>query len=162
VPRNDNLPHHPGAFAFAPARPPAELTALMPRPSLPEPASPRGELVIRTIAMPADTNSKGDIFGGWLLSQMDLGGAVRARNVAHGRVATVAIEGMSFLYPVFVGDIVTCYARLQGIGRTSMKIDLEAWVQRQTDGSVHRVTEGIFTYVALDEAGRPRPVRRDP
>lgn len=134
----------------------------MPRPSTPEPAGSRGDLVIRTIAMPADTNSKGDIFGGWLLSQMDLGGAVLARNVARGRVATVAIEGMSFLYPVFVGDIVSCYARLQSTGRTSMKIDLEAWVQRQTDGSVHRVTEGIFTYVALDEAGRPHPVRRDP
>jgi len=133
----------------------------MPRAPLPEPAGPRGELVIRTIAMPADTNSKGDIFGGWLLSQMDLGGAVLARNVARGRVATVAIEGMAFLYPVYVGDIVTCYARLQATGRTSMTIDLEAWVQRQTDGSVHRVTEGIFTYVALDETGRPHPVHRD-
>ena len=111
--------------------------------------------------MPADTNSKGDIFGGWLLSQMDLGGAVLARNVAHSRVATVAIEAMSFIYPVFVGDIVTCYASLQSVGRTSMKIDLEAWVQRQTDGSLHRVTEGLFTYVALDDAGRPHPVRRE-
>ena len=110
--------------------------------------------------MPADTNSKGDIFGGWLLSQMDLGGAVLARNTAPGRVATVAIEGMSFLFPVYVGDIVTCYARLLGVGRTSMRIDLEAWVQRQADGSLHRVTEGIFTYVALDVAGRPRSVRR--
>lgn len=131
------------------------------RPPSPQPAGPRGELVIRTIAMPADTNSKGDIFGGWLLSQMDLGGAVLARNVAHSRVATVAIEAMSFIYPVFVGDIVTCYASLQSVGRTSMKIDLEAWVQRQTDGSLHRVTEGLFTYVALDDAGRPHPVRRE-
>jgi len=132
----------------------------MPRaPSAPT-AQPRGELVIRTIAMPADTNSKGDIFGGWLLSQLDLGGAVLARNTARGRVATVAIDGLSFLYPVYVGDIVTCYARLLGVGRTSMRIDLEAWVQRQSDGSLHRVTDGIFTYVALDGAGRPRPVRR--
>ncbi len=129
-------------------------------PSPPPPAAPRGELVIRTIAMPADTNAKGDIFGGWLLSQMDLGGAVLARNVSHSRVVTVAIEGMSFIYPVFVGDIVTCYARLQSVGRTSMKIDLEAWVQRDTDGSLHRVTEGIFTYVAVDKAGRPHLVRR--
>jgi acyl-CoA thioesterase YciA len=110
--------------------------------------------------MPADTNSNGDIFGGWLLSQMDLGGAVLARNVAHSRVVTVAIEAMSFIYPVYVGDIVTCYARLQSIGRTSMKIDLEAWVQRHTDGSLHRVTEGVFTYVAINRAGRPHLVRR--
>jgi acyl-CoA thioesterase YciA len=110
--------------------------------------------------MPADTNAKGDIFGGWLLSQMDLGGAVLARNVTRSRVVTVAIDAMSFLYPVYVGDIVTCYARLQSVGRTSMKIDLEAWVQRQTDGSLHRVTEGVFTYVAITKAGRPHPVRR--
>ena len=116
--------------------------------------------MIRTIAMPADTNSNGDIFGGWLLSQMDLGGAVFARNLAHSRVATVAIEAMSFIHPVLVGDIVTCFASLQSIGRTSMKIDLEAWVQRHTDGPLHRVTEGLFTYVAIDEAGRPHPVRR--
>jgi acyl-CoA thioesterase YciA len=128
-------------------------------PALP-PAAPKGDLVIRTIAMPADTNSNGDIFGGWLLSQMDLGGAVFARNLAHSRVATVAIEAMSFIHPVLVGDIVTCFASLQSIGRTSMKIDLEAWVQRHTDGPLHRVTEGLFTYVAIDEAGRPHPVRR--
>jgi acyl-CoA thioesterase YciA len=115
---------------------------------------------MRTIAMPADTNSKGDIFGGWLLSQMDLGGAVLARKVTRSRVVTVAIDAMSFLYPVYVGDIVTCYARLQSVGRTSMKIDLEAWVQRETDGSLHRVTEGVFTYVAVNRAGRPHPVRR--
>jgi acyl-CoA thioesterase YciA len=129
-------------------------------PPAPQPAAPKGDLVIRTIAMPADTNSNGDIFGGWLLSQMDLGGAVFARNLAHSRVATVAIEAMSFIHPVLVGDIVTCFASLQSIGRTSMKIDLEAWVQRHTDGSLHRVTEGLFTYVAIDEAGRPHPVRR--
>lgn len=129
-------------------------------PPAPPPAAPKGDLVIRTIAMPADTNSNGDIFGGWLLSQMDLGGAVFARNLAHSRVATVAIEAMSFIHPVLVGDIVTCFASLQSIGRTSMKIDLEAWVQRHTDGSLHRVTEGLFTYVAIDEAGRPHPVRR--
>jgi acyl-CoA thioesterase YciA len=129
-------------------------------PPAPQPAAPKGDLVIRTIAMPADTNSNGDIFGGWLLSQMDLGGAVFARNLAHSRVATVAIEAMSFIHPVLVGDIVTCFASLQSIGRTSMKIDLEAWVQSHTDGSLHRVTEGLFTYVAIDETGRPHPVRR--
>ena len=115
---------------------------------------------MRTIAMPADTNSKGDIFGGWLLSQMDLGGAVLARNVTRRRVVTVAIDAMSFIYPVHVGDIVTCYARLKSVGHTSMKIDLEAWVQRRTDGSLHRVTTGVFTYVAVNRTGRPRPVRR--
>jgi acyl-CoA thioesterase YciA len=130
------------------------------RPLSPPPARPQGDIVIRTIAMPADTNANGDIFGGWLLSQMDLGGAVFARNLARSRVVTVAIEAMSFLYPVFVGDIVTCYARLQSVGRTSMKIDPEAWVQRHTDGSLHRVTEGVFTYVAINKAGRPHPVRR--
>jgi len=129
-------------------------------PTPPTPASPRGELVVRTIAMPADTNANGDIFGGWLLSQMDLGGAVLARTIARSRVVTVAIDGMAFLYPVFVGDIVTCYASLQAVGRTSMKIELEAWVQRQTDAAPHRVTEGRFTYVATDDGGRPHPVRR--
>jgi acyl-CoA thioesterase YciA len=129
----------------------------MSQPATP-PANPQGELVIRTIAMPADTNSNGDVFGGWLLSQMDLGGAVLARNRARSRVVTVAVDGLSFLYPVCVGDIVTCYARLQGVGRTSLKVDIEVWVQRHTDGAVHRVTEGVFTYVAIDGAGRPHPV----
>jgi acyl-CoA thioesterase YciA len=126
----------------------------------PVPARPDGELVIRAIAMPADTNSNGDIFGGWLLSQMDLGGAVLGRNTAHCRVTTVAIDAMSFLHPVYVGDIVTCYARLLRVGRTSMRIDVEAWVQRHSDGSHLRVTEGIFTYVAIDDTGRPQPVNR--
>jgi len=110
--------------------------------------------------MPADTNANGDIFGGWLMSQMDLGGSVLARNIAQSRVATVAVDGMSFLNPVDVGDIVTCYASLLRVGRTSMKIDIEAWVQRHRDGSVLRVTAGIFTYVAIDADGRPQPVCR--
>ena len=121
---------------------------------------PTGELVIRTIAMPADTNANGDIFGGWLLSQMDLGGAILARGTAHCRVTTVAIDGMTFLQPVNVGDIVTCYAHLFGIGRTSMKIRVEAWVQRFTDGPPLHVTEGTLTYVAIDAAGKPQPVKR--
>lgn len=110
--------------------------------------------------MPADSNANGDIFGGWLMSQMDLGGAILARNTAHSRVTTVAIDGMSFLHPVCVGDTVSCYAKLISIGRTSMKIDVEAWVQRYTDGSTHRVTEGAFTYVAIDAAGKPHSVKR--
>jgi acyl-CoA thioesterase YciA len=123
-------------------------------------ALPTGELVIRTIAMPADANANGDIFGGWLLSQMDLGGAILARGTAHCRVTTVAIDGMAFLRPVNVGDIVTCYAHLLGIGRTSMKIRVEAWVQRFTDGPPLHVTEGTMTYVAIDDSGKPHAVKR--
>ena len=132
----------------------------MPPANSPAPSVPTGEVVIRTIAMPADSNANGDIFGGWLMSQMDLGGAILARNTAHSRVTTVAIDGMSFIHPVCIGDTVSCYAKLISIGRTSMKIDVEAWVQRYTDNSVHRVTEGVFTYVAIDANGKPHPVKR--
>ena len=126
----------------------------------PCPTEPQGELVIRTIAMPADTNANGDIFGGWLMSQMDLGAAIVAKNLSRSRVTTVAVDGMVFLNPVFVGDIVNCHAKLLKVGRTSMKIDVEAWVQRGKDGTRLRVTEGVFTYVAIDDAGRPQPVHR--
>jgi len=125
-----------------------------------EPAQPTGELVIRAIAMPSDTNSNGDIFGGWLMSQMDLGGAVLARNVARSRVVTVAVEAMSFVAPVNVGDTVTCYARLARIGRTSIKIELEVWVSHYAHDQPRRVTAGTFTYVAIDENGKPHPVQR--
>ena len=124
------------------------------------PSEPKGELVIRTIAMPANTNSNGDMFGGWLLSQMDLGGAIYARNVAHSRITTVAIDAMNFLCPVYVGDIVSCHASLQKVGRTSLRIDVEAWAQRHKGGERVRVTHGIFTYVAIDDEGRPHPVHR--
>lgn len=127
---------------------------------VPPPAEPHGELVIRTIAMPADTNANGDIFGGWLMSQMDLGAAIVAKNISRSRVTTVAVDGMVFLNPVYVGDIVNCHATLVKVGRTSMKIDVEAWVQRGKDGALLRVTEGVFTYVAIDEQGRPHPVHR--
>ncbi|MBI2813598.1 MAG: acyl-CoA thioester hydrolase YciA [Opitutae bacterium] len=127
---------------------------------IPRPAEPQGELVIRTIAMPADTNANGDIFGGWLMSQMDLGAAIVAKNLSRSRVTTVAVDGMVFLNPVYVGDIVNCHAKLLKIGRTSMKIDVEAWVQRGKDGTLLRVTEGVFTYVAIDDSGRPHPVHR--
>jgi acyl-CoA thioesterase YciA len=132
----------------------------MPAPDSSAPTVPTGEVVIRTIAMPADANANGDIFGGWLMSQMDLGGAILARGTAHCRVTTVAIDGMSFLRPVNVGDVVTCYGRLLGIGRTSMKIAVDAWVQRYADTTMQRVTEGTFTYVAIDDAGKPQPVKR--
>jgi acyl-CoA thioesterase YciA len=132
----------------------------MTAPASAAPAVPIGEVVIRTIAMPGDANANGDMFGGWLMSQMDLGGAILARGTAHGRVTTVAVDGMSFLRPVHVGDIVTCYAKLLNIGRTSMKIAVEAWVQRYADTTMLQVTEGTFTYVAIDEQGKPQPVKR--
>jgi acyl-CoA thioesterase YciA len=131
--------------------------AAMPTPEVTE---PQGELVIRTIAMPADTNANGDIFGGWLMSQMDLGAAIVAKNISRSRVTTVAVDGMVFYNPVYVGDIVNCHARLLKVGRTSMRIDIQAWVQRGRDGTLLKVTEGIFTYVAIDDNGRPHPVHR--
>ena len=132
----------------------------MSAPASPAPAAPHGEVVIRTIAMPADANANGDIFGGWLVSQMDLGGAILARSTALSRVTTVAIDAMSFIRPVCVGDTVTCYAQLLHVGRTSMKISVEAWVHRYTADAQQHVTEGHFTYVAIDSDGKPHPVKR--
>ena len=121
---------------------------------------PKGELVIRTIAMPADTNPSGDIFGGWIMSQMDLGSGIIAAKTSQSRVVTVAMDGMSFLQPVRVGDTVACYAWVEKIGRTSMTIPVEAWVQRYMSGEQVRVTRAVFTYVAVDSEGKPIPVRR--
>lgn len=117
-----------------------------------------GELCIRTLAMPADTNANGDIFGGWLLSQMDVGGGVFASKVARSRTVTVAIEAMNFRKPVYVGDLVSVYAKLVRLGRTSITVHLEAWVLRRKESRAIRVTDGNFTYVSIDEEGRPRPV----
>lgn len=125
------------------------------------PEQPKGELVIRTVAMPADTNPNGDIFGGWLMSQMDIGSGILASKTAKARVATVAVEGMSFLRPVKVGDTVACYAWVERIGRTSMTIPVEVWVQPYRRTEQQRVTRGVFTYVALDENGKAIPVLRD-
>lgn len=125
------------------------------------PDEPKGELVIRTIAMPKDTNPNGDIFGGWLMSQMDLGSGILAAKTAKTRVATVAMEAMSFLQPVWVGDTVDCYAWVERIGRTSMVIPVEVWAHRFMQGECIRVTHGVFTYVAIDDDGKPIPVRRD-
>jgi len=122
---------------------------------------PQGELVIQTIAMPKDTNRDGDIFGGWLVSQMDLGSAILSGQVAKSRVVTVAIEGMSFLNPVRVGDTVACYAWLEKIGRTSMRICVDVWVTRYRTGERVKVTSGVFTYVALGPDGKPTAVKRD-
>ena len=120
---------------------------------------PEGELVIQTIAMPKDTNPNGDIFGGWLMSQMDLGSGILAAKTAKCRVVTVAMEGMSFLQPVRVGDTVACYARVERIGRSSMTIPVEAWVHRDRTGEPLRVTRTVFTYVAVDSEGKPIPVK---
>src|SRR3954471_17011831 len=122
---------------------------------------PQGELVIRTIAMPADTYPSGDIFGGWIVSQMDLGSGILAAKVAKARVVTVAIESMSFLRPVRVGDRVACYAWVEKIGRTSMVIPVEVWVQRYMSGEEVLVTKGVFTYVALDREGKPVAIQRN-
>jgi acyl-CoA thioesterase YciA len=122
---------------------------------------PQGEPALRAIAMPADANPYGDIFGGWLLSQMDLAGGAAARRRAKGRTATVAITAMTFHRPVFVGDEVTCYAQIVKVGRTSVTVKVESWVRRGIGEEQIAVTEGIFTYVAIGEDGRPRPVPPD-
>lgn len=122
---------------------------------------PRGDLCIRTLAMPADTNANGDIFGGWLLSQMDVGGGVFASKIANSRTVTVAIEAMTFRKPVYVGDLVSVHANLVRQGRTSMTVHLEAWVLRRKDRLSILVTDGDFTYVSIDDNGKPQPIQRD-
>ena len=122
---------------------------------------PRGDLCIRTLAMPADTNANGDIFGGWLLSQMDIGGGAFASKIANSRTVTVAIEAMNFRKPVYVGDLVSVHANLVRVGRTSMTIHLEAWVVRRKETKPILVTDGNFTYVAIDEQGLPRAIQRN-
>lgn len=119
---------------------------------------PEGELVIQTIAMPNNANVYGDIFGGWLVSQMDLGGAILAHRRADNRVTTVAIDRMAFLKPVYVGDLVCCYASVFKTGRSSIAIKLDVWVIRMRVGKKEHVTEGVFTYVAIDEQGKPKPI----
>ncbi len=120
-------------------------------------APPLGEPAIRAVAMPADTNPNGDIFGGWLMAQMDLAGGITAWRRAGGRTATVAVDSMTFHRPVKVGDVVSIYARIIGIGRTSIRIFIEAW-RLSRDGTMSKVTSATFIYVALGPDGRPRPV----
>jgi len=120
--------------------------------------TPTGEITIQTLAMPADTNPNGDIFGGWLVSQMDLAASVLAKQTSHGRVATVAINSMIFHQPVHVGDIVSCYASLAKIGNTSMTIDVEVWTTSPKSHERVHVTEGRFIFVAIDDCGKPRKV----
>ncbi len=119
---------------------------------------PHGEPALRAIAMPADTNPAGDIFGGWLLSQMDLAGGNLATQRAQGRCATVAVTGMTFHLPVFIGDEVSCYAEIVKVGRTSITVKIDTWVRRNLEGERIKVTEGTFTYVAIGPDRKPRPV----
>src|SRR5215471_11661824 len=126
-----------------------------------EESEPDGDLCIRTVAMPADTNANGDIFGGWLLSQMDVGGGVFASKITKSRTVTVAIEAMNFRKPVFVGDLVSVHANLVRIGRTSITVHLEAWVLRRKEMQSILVTDGNFTYVSIDDQGHPQAVQRE-
>ena len=121
---------------------------------------PQGELALQTVAMPKDTNANGDIFGGWLMSQMDIAGLIAATEVARGRVATVAIEGMAFLTPVHVGAVVSCYCDILEIGRSSIRIVVEVWINSKHDGEPIKVTEGEFVFVAIDENGRTRTIQK--
>lgn len=120
--------------------------------------SPKGELTLRTLAMPRDVNTNGDIFGGWVLSQMDIAAGIVAASRAKGRVATVAIDAMEFIRPVKVGDVLCIYVEIIRIGRSSMGLHIEAWVLRRGHEQREKVTKGVFTFVAIDEAGAPRPV----
>lgn len=123
---------------------------------------PPGEPALRTLAMPADANPNGDVFGGWVLAQMDLAGSVPAAARAGGRIATVAVDAMRFHRPIFIGDLVSCYAAIKRVGTTSIAVEVETWVRRRAGQEVVRVTEGTFVYVAIDEAGRPRTVPDEP
>jgi acyl-CoA thioesterase YciA len=119
------------------------------------------QLALRTIAMPADTNPNGDIFGGWLVSQMDLAAGNIAKQRSQGRTVTVAIDRLEFHKRVYVGDEISCYVELVRIGRTSMTLRVEAWAHRLTEGEPFKVTGGTFTFVAIDDDYKPRIVPRD-
>jgi acyl-CoA thioesterase YciA len=122
---------------------------------------PRGELTVRTIAMPADTNANGDIFGGWVMSRMDQAGGIAGVDRTRGRVVTVAVEAMSFIRPVKVGDVLCVYTEVESVGRTSMRIHIEAWARRFQMNVREKVTDATFTFVAIDDLGKPRAIPRD-
>ncbi|HSI02215.1 MAG TPA: acyl-CoA thioesterase [Reyranella sp.] len=128
-----------------------------PRPAT-DGAVPRGELASRVLAMPTDTNPKGDIFGGWIMSLMDMAGKMSATTVANGRVVTVAVDRIVFRQPVQVGDVVCCYTEIVRTGNTSVTLSIEVWAMRQGQGDRLKVTEATFTFVAVDDDGRPRPL----
>jgi acyl-CoA thioesterase YciA len=123
-------------------------------------AQPRGDLTVRTIAMPADTNANGDIFGGWVMSRMDQAGGIAGVERTGGRVVTVAVEAMNFLRPVKVGDVLCVYTEVASIGRTSMRIHIEAWARRFMTKVREKVTDATFTFVAIDDDGKPRVIPR--
>jgi acyl-CoA thioesterase YciA len=120
--------------------------------------APRGTLTVRTLAMPADTNPAGDIFGGWVMSQMDIAGAIAAVERAQGRVVTVAVDSMTFIAPVKVGDVLCVYTTVERVGNTSITVALEAWARRNRLADRVKVTDGRFVYVALDEQGNKRKI----
>lgn len=121
---------------------------------------PKGRLALQTVAMPKDTNANGDIFGGWLVSNMDMGAAIEGRHRAKSRVVTVSIDGLQFIRPVYVGDTVCCYADLIKVGRTSMQFKIEVWTLSIFEEDYKKVSHGVFTFVAIDENGKPHPVDR--
>jgi acyl-CoA thioesterase YciA len=133
----------------------------MTEPGLSRTEEPLGVLTVRTIAMPADTNANGDIFGGWVMSRMDQAGGIAGVDKAQGRVVTVAVDSMTFIRPVKIGDVLSVYTQVESVGRTSMKIHVEAWARRFRTQENDKVTEATFTFVAIDEEGRPRPVPKD-
>ena len=120
--------------------------------------TPQGDLVLRTLAMPADANAAGDIFGGWVMAQMDLACGIKAAERAKGRVVTAAVREMAFASPMKVGDTLSIYIAIVKVGRTSMQIHVEAWAKRFLTRKKQKVTEAKFTFVAIDETGRPTPV----
>ncbi len=122
--------------------------------------TPKGTLALQTVAMPADTNANGDIFGGWVVSHMDMAAGIAGRLHAKSRVVTVAIEKLVFIKPVYVGDTVCCYADLQKVGRTSMQFLIEVWTVSLQHETPKKVAEGVFTFVAIDEDRKPQPVVR--
>jgi|KBSMisStandDraft_5_1062788.scaffolds.fasta_scaffold487929_2 acyl-CoA thioesterase YciA len=139
-----------------------------PKSDVPAPAdgasTPKGNLLLRTLAMPSDTNPNGDLFGGWIMSQMDIAGGILAKETALSRVATVAVDGFKFLRPVKVGDVVCCYGRVQRIGTTSIAIELEVWIKSvrhatEEEWPRFKVTEALFTYVAIDGEGNKRAIK---
>ena len=119
---------------------------------------PTGELTLRTLAMPADANAAGDIFGGWVMAQMDLACGIRAAERAQGRVVTAAVKEMSFAKPMKIGDTLCIYTHVTRVGRTSMVLKVEAWAQRYLTNLMERVTDADFVMVALDQEGKPKPV----
>jgi acyl-CoA thioesterase YciA len=122
---------------------------------------PSGALTVKIIAMPADTNANGDIFGGWVMSQMDAAGGIAGVERARGRVVTIKVDTMTFHRPVQVGDVLSVYTEVATVGRTSMKLHIEAWVNRFLTNKLEKVTDATFTFVAVDDEGRPRPIPQE-